>query len=322
MQKLLCKEKLFDVDQKYLCFDSSRAGKWVKKSLPDALGETEFLTAQICPNVSLTHSKCEFDEHYRCTIRYPEATTLLVFGLKGYSSFGFSTSKLTHVVRAGDVWLINLENAPLYRFTPANTFNEMVVVKYETNRLNQAFNGESTECANILDNANIIRLGHQESVTCWVDKLLKNCLDSPTDRLLAESQALELIAKWMSPAGPVLQANNSEISPENLKRLNEVVEYLVSDLARTTSLMDLAKNAGMSHTKLNRYFKKIYGATVFSWLRTYRLERSRHYLHDQSRSITHIAFQCGFSSASHFAQAFKECYHCTPAEFRQQIAIA
>ncbi len=76
----------------------------------------------------------------------------------------------------------------------------------------------------------------------------------------------------------------------------------------------------MSHVRLNRCFRKVYGATVFEWLRGYRMDRARRYPLDPEQSVTEVAFRCGFSSSSHFAAAFRERFRCSSQEYRREAA--
>ncbi|NCU21910.1 AraC family transcriptional regulator, partial [Candidatus Falkowbacteria bacterium] len=100
--------------------------------------------------------------------------------------------------------------------------------------------------------------------------------------------------------------------------LSRVIDALTADLSHPPSLEDLAREAGMSHARLNRCFRRAYGTTVFAWLRDHRLERACHHLRQDAHSITEIAFLCGFSSSSHFAAAFRERHGCSPARYRRQ----
>mgnify|MGYP000374434333 CR=1 FL=1 len=295
------------IDQRYLNCSQSEMGTWCKKSLPVARGKTEFLTGHICPDISCTLSNCMFSQNFESNIRYNKATTLLIFGLKGYSDFRFADNSQTCTVREGDVWLINTGGTEICRHTPAGIHAKMSVIKYSTERINSAFKASDDICMLISHNQ-MIRLGHQESPDQWISDLVNNPMLSATDRLLAEARALELIARWISPAQPETTVEEPS--------LQAVTDLLIRDLAHPPSLSELAREAGMSHARLNRQFKKHYGATVFDWLRSYRMQRACTYLRDPQRSITDIAFQCGFSSASHFAQSFKKQFGHSPSEYR------
>lgn len=190
----------------------------------------------------------------------------------------------------------------------------MTVIKYSTERINQAFH-QSDERPMQLVGSQMIRLGLQQSPEAWIGELVKNPMLSVSDRLLAEAQTLELIARWLTPVNQQL--------PEKLgeQGLQSVIDLLIQNIAQPPSLETLAKLAGMSHAKLNRQFKSQYGQTVFEWLREYRLERAKTYLTNPDQAITNIALNCGFSSASHFTQTFKSHYGITPTKYRKNAHI-
>lgn len=296
------------IDQEYLSCKKQDIGIWRKKSLPVSKSKTEFMTAHVCADISCTVSHCFFDTQFKSDIYYNLPTTLLIFGLQGYSHFRFSESAHQCIIREGDVWLINIDGQALERITQAGLHSRMAVIKYSTTRINKAFNDADDICT-LLKGNQMIRLGHQEAPQRWIAQLVENPMLSATDRLIAEARALELIARWLAPTEITESHKNAE--------LQAVIDLLTKDLAATPSLDDLAAAAGMSHARLNRLFKICHGATVFDWLRNYRLQRARYFLQNPQRSITEIAFQCGFSSASHFSQAFKKHFGYSPSQSRK-----
>ena len=302
------------INKQYLSSSSNELGRWSEKSLPDISGQTKFVTAHICKDITMTCSECIFKSKFLSTIHYPTNTTLLIFGIKGYSTFSFESDGNACTVRPGDVWLINISNDSLCRVTQADQYNEMTVLRYSTHRITQAF-GRETDESKFISNS-ILRLGRQESIDYWLRDLLKNPLASASDRLLAEAQTLVLMSRWIGPAIPSLNRYIEGVTQDEKDKMRTVMELLIKDLGNTPSLQKMSSSVEMSHTRLNRIFRKVYGATVFNWLREYRLERARSYLKDDTRSVTTIAFQCGFSSASHFSQSFKKQYKCSPVEYR------
>lgn len=305
----------FSVADHYLMERGSEQGKWHRVSLPPEKGATEFTTCRICEDISLTRSLCTFSSSFLSRVCYPMDTTLLIFGFQGRSAIGFSEDDLSHVVRPGDVWIVNTGGEALYRYTPAHDLNEMVVIKYATRRIGFVF-PQQARAALSGDRPWIVRLGYQESNDSWISDLLNNGFASSLDCLRAEARALDVLARWLRPLTDTVDEARVALGTDGDPYLDRAVRLLTRDLAATPSLEELSRVLGMSHTRLNRAFKRAFGKTVFSWLRDYRLARARAALKDGHRSITDIAFQCGFSSASHFSQSFKQCYGCTPVEFR------
>ena len=300
-------------------FSRDTVSRWHYRHLPATQGKTEFKIGKVCQDICLTASTCLFSNDYHACIDYTDAITLLIFGIKGYSHFGFSGTGHTHTVRPGDVWLIQTNSTALFRTTPAGQENQMVVLKYTSERLHHAFN-DDPHSSRLLNGTQLIRLGHQVSAHFGIDTLMANPLSNASDCLLAESQALALLARWVAPTvtTPLQPCQTEALSTQQRQQLKGIIDTLTSDLTCPPSLHALTEQVNMSHTKLNRCFKKAYGTTVYSWLRNFRLERARSHLQQSRCNITAIAFQCGFSSASHFSQAFKQQYGCSPLEYRAQ----
>ncbi|MGH6737313.1 MAG: helix-turn-helix domain-containing protein [Methyloceanibacter sp.] len=82
----------------------------------------------------------------------------------------------------------------------------------------------------------------------------------------------------------------------------------------------IAKALGMSTRTLNRVFAA-HGTTVTRRVLEQRLDRAAKLLaspESYGRTITEIAFACGFSDVSHFGRVFAERLRATPSEWRKQ----
>ncbi|WP_051219253.1 AraC family transcriptional regulator [Oceanobacter kriegii] len=296
-----------------------KRGAWVIQNLPSHSG-VEFRICHLCSQISCTVSSCDVTEDFENQIPYDQPVTLLVFGLQGQTRFRFADGSAECVVREGDVWLINTVGAPIQRHTPGRTHARMAVLKYSTARINEAFT-EEDDIHQLLDQNRIVRLARQQPLDKRVARIMDNPMQSPSSRILAEAKALEILAHWVTTADSSNLHHDGQPDDEPSPRsqaLKQVIAHLISDLTRAPSLQDLARASGISHTCLNRHFRKQYGMTVFEWFRAHKLERAQKYLADEQRSITDIAHQCGFSSASHFGQCFKKQYGCSPAQYREQ----
>ena len=58
--------------------------------------------------------------------------------------------------------------------------------------------------------------------------------------------------------------------------------------------------------------------TPYTFLMMYRLKKSID-LFNSNMSLTEIAYACGFCSASHYAECFKEYYKISPKEYRNKL---
>ncbi len=147
-----------------------------------------------------------------------------------------------------------------------------------------------------------------------------NCqLRGPIKKLYLESRALELVAYQLEQVmvSNPFATNKLSINPNERKRTDFARELLLDDLENPPGLEELARSVGMSHPKLNRCFRQVYGMTVFQYLRSERLSRAREMIEHQGLTVTETAFSVGYDSLSHFAKAYKKHFGISPgAHFR------
>lgn len=79
----------------------------------------------------------------------------------------------------------------------------------------------------------------------------------------------------------------------------------------------LAAGQGMSVSKFERRFKKLFLATPATYHDSARMRRARRELVSTSKSVGQIASELGFYDQSHFTKRFREACGCTPLRFRR-----
>lgn len=93
---------------------------------------------------------------------------------------------------------------------------------------------------------------------------------------------------------------------EYAARMNRVVDHIQCHLAEPLDLERLAAVACFSPFHFHRLFHAWMGETLQVFVHRVRLERAAQLLvFDRLKSISDAALDCGFSSASAFARAFK-----------------
>lgn len=103
--------------------------------------------------------------------------------------------------------------------------------------------------------------------------------------------------------------------------LNNSVEYMEKHYSDTIRLEDLANIAGLSRSQYIRIFRKLYTATPFDYLINIRIDCAQNMLLTTNRSITDIAFTCGFNDSSYFSRQFRKRTGISPNEFRKPWSL-
>lgn len=149
----------------------------------------------------------------------------------------------------------------------------------------------------------------EEITTCVMNGAMR--------RVFMEYKALELLYMQLHLLDASM-AQQSGISYAEHEASAQIIARFNANLADTPKLAELTKKSGITHTRLNQIFKLLYGDTVFGVLRHKRLEYARNQLLGNRKSISEIAYECGFSSPAHFTQAFTGRFGMPPKRYRQE----
>lgn len=104
---------------------------------------------------------------------------------------------------------------------------------------------------------------------------------------------------------------------EYTARINRVIDHIESNLDSPMKLETLAAVANFSPFHFHRIFSAFLGETINQFIQRIRLEKAAAQLVDNPRkSITEIAFDCGFSGSATFARAFKDFFGISASQWR------
>ncbi|QOX64886.1 helix-turn-helix transcriptional regulator [Anoxybacterium hadale] len=99
--------------------------------------------------------------------------------------------------------------------------------------------------------------------------------------------------------------------------IKEIKEYMTQDLERHDTLEELSKRFKIPLTAMKLCFKGVYGTTLYSYMRTYRMQAAAVMLNQTRASIAEVAGLVGYQNASKFASAFKDVIGMSPLEYRR-----
>ena len=96
------------------------------------------------------------------------------------------------------------------------------------------------------------------------------------------------------------------------KRLVNIINILLDNPSEKINLYDLSKRVGASERTISRLFFRETGMTFSEWRKKYLLMKAIDEL-DQGRSITQVALDLGYSSASAFIAMFRRTLGMPPS---------
>ena len=111
---------------------------------------------------------------------------------------------------------------------------------------------------------------------------------------------------------------NRHYTDDTYQKLKEVICYLEQHYSEPIHIEQLATTFGYSKNHFMSIFKQHTGASCMDYLLQLRLEKSCEKLVQTNFSIQEIASQVGFTNLSNFNRQFKQHYHLTPRQYRNQ----
>jgi AraC-like DNA-binding protein len=160
-------------------------------------------------------------------------------------------------------------------------------------------------------------LGEIHRLTTEQEQMISQLLYPPSfqgaRRLWYQGKVLQLMADFFFE-----RQGNDELFCDRQKRLarervDRVVAILRRGLAEPPTLEEIGREAGCSPFYLSRTFSRETGMTIPQYLRKLRMEHAGELLKSGKYNVTEAALEVGYSSLSHFSQAFCQTMGCCPA---------
>ncbi|MFC5430010.1 GlxA family transcriptional regulator [Paraburkholderia denitrificans] len=104
---------------------------------------------------------------------------------------------------------------------------------------------------------------------------------------------------------------------ERHPRLNDALKLMDANIEDPLTTDEIAGHVGVSRRQLERIFKQYLNAMPAKYYLGLRLAKARSQLQRTSKSVMQISMACGFSSAAHFSNAYRERFGMTPRDERR-----
>ncbi len=180
----------------------------------------------------------------------------------------------------------------------------------------------------------------KRDVDCFPNELANNYMHDDAVILEGGAPILNKLELVMTPEGcvewrqttkyPVLNKENDVLGTQGISRkmesdvplpqeyaaLGHIIEHASENLAKKVTVKDLAREAHLSVSTLERYFRSHFRLSPNELLRKVRMNRAYLLLSSSALNVSEIAGECGYESLSSFSRAFRLYSGKTPVEYR------
>jgi AraC family transcriptional regulator len=113
-------------------------------------------------------------------------------------------------------------------------------------------------------------------------------------------------------------ADRGAIAPD--ERIQRVLSYIEKHIADSSlSIEELASVAFVSPHQLSRLFKSSMGRTPHQFVIAQRISLAKLMMLSGDKSLSEIAYQCGFANQAHFTTRFRTLTGETPNRFKERM---
>lgn len=143
--------------------------------------------------------------------------------------------------------------------------------------------------------------------------------DEPGERLLASSLAHAIVDHAVLGQVGLRQGLRLKggLAPHQRRQLTD---YIEAHLDQPLALADLAQRCHLSEYHFARMFRESFGLPPHQYLLARRLELACRLLRQGDLPLGQVALLCGFASASHFSNRFRQALGATPGAYRAAFA--
>lgn len=105
---------------------------------------------------------------------------------------------------------------------------------------------------------------------------------------------------------------------QQIHQVKQAFTLIETSYGSPLTLQDLADAAGFSPNYFCRFFQKMTQRSPIDYLNYYRIEIACRKLHTDQRSITEIAYECGFNDLSYFIKTFHKYKGTSPHKYKKE----
>ena len=149
-----------------------------------------------------------------------------------------------------------------------------------------------------------------------IRQLLGNTIGGRMGHVYAESKVLELIILRLDQQFTPGRSISHILMKRDVEIINNIRRILDKKFENPPSLNEIARENGINTTKLKEGFKSLFGKTIFSYIRSRRMDSAFGLIYKGECTVSEAANRVGYRSVSAFTRAFEGEYGVSPGALR------
>ena len=225
------------------------------------------------------------------------------------------------------------ENNSIILFNPSTNLPIDAVLEKNTKYLSllitiKKFHGlfsELTDNISFLSQENSGKKYYKENVitpqiSTVLNQIMNEKLSENVKNLYLKGKIFELLGMYFNESNDMDIEQCPFLADEkNVVKIKMAKEIIIKRMTDPPSLKELSSEVDISLKNLKEGFKEIYGYTVYGFLLEYKMNIASKMLSTKNYNVNEVADQIGYSTSSHFINAFKNRFGTTPNKYLKSI---
>ena len=237
-----------------------------------------------------------------------------------YLAKGECTAFLSHNIykfSKGDIVIVPAGTIHKTDYT-GKGINERIVISFKTSVTDWLSNVVGTDIVSDVMQTGVITI--PEKRRDYIEKLLDKLIFenegqdplSPGFVSVALDELILFIARCKQYEENVIK----ELDVDN-QLMQQIATYIYENYDKKLSLEDMSDKFHISRSYLSKKFKAVTGFGFKEYIVNVRIKNACRLLLETNKSITDIAFECGFNDSNYFGDAFRHVKGVSPNKYRK-----
>lgn len=158
------------------------------------------------------------------------------------------------------------------------------------------------------------------AVSEQIEHVFKHINEYGIPKLKLNYLSLELLTMFFDKLlNRNLETYDAISSQSEIVKMFTVRKILSENFIEIPSIDSLAQEIGMNKRKIQKYFKQIFGLSVYQYALLVKMNEAKKMLRTKKYSVSEVGYLVGYSNLSHFTETFKKQFACTPKKFLSSI---
>ena len=246
------------------------------------------------------------------------------FCLKGDSKFQFNNGSYVFPVASGNSILLYNPNQelPIKALLASNSLVLSVLISIK--KFHSLFSNQADQIS-FLNQDNIGNKFYKEKklapmISVVLNQMVQQSVHQSMYKLYLRAKVFELMSLYFNKDKEMdIEQCPFLVDDKNIKKIRNAKEIIISRMTEPPTLTDLATEVEISLKKLKEGFKQVYGASVYVFLLDYKMQVSKRLLSSGNYNVNEVALKVGYSTATHFINAFKKKFGTTPKKYLMSL---